>query len=72
MLPRNAPAMVEIELEVFMDLLHWSRRYVDGRKTGVTGDFNRHYKWLAKKYPWLTEEQSDKHVCPDFPYATNQ
>ncbi len=69
MIPQEAPKTVEISTEIFLDLLHWARRYVDGRKTWVPSEFNNYYKQLAKQHPWLTQEQSDKHVCPSFPYA---
>ncbi len=61
---------IEINQKDFLDLVHWARRYADGRLTGVPDSFNRIYSWLEKNYPELmSSEQSDAHVVKNWPYA---
>ncbi len=42
---------VEINREDLMELIHWSRRYCDGRSTYAPKRFNQLYRRLRSAYP---------------------
>lgn len=52
--------MGNIEISAFdlCLLIHWARRYCDGRNTGCAHDFNKVYNALVTKHPRL--KQFDK------------
>lgn len=61
-----------------LELIHFARRYCDGRKTGVAKEFNEIYDRIRKNnltyYGFLNlkklpNEQDNSHVCKFFPYA---
>jgi hypothetical protein len=48
--------MVEIELEDLLDLIHWARRYCDGRATYAPSAFNNLYSKLLLSYPFIQDK----------------
>jgi hypothetical protein len=51
-----------IDADDLMELVHWARRYCDGRSTYVPSTFNRIYDCLRSKHPDLIrcKDQFDK------------
>lgn len=65
---------VKIESEILLVLVHWARRYCDGRSTYAPSSFNQAYKYLLKKHPELMKgrDQFDHTLTGKgefFPYA---
>lgn len=68
--------MIEIEEHQLIDLIHYSRRYVDRRMTYAVSDFNQLYDALRNKYPEVFEKHDKFDVTlmengKYFPYATD-
>lgn len=66
--------MIEIEESDLMDLIHWSRRYCDGRRTYAVSSFNELYDRIRDNRPILFELQDkfDDTLTDDgkyFPHA---
>jgi hypothetical protein len=60
-----------IEEYDLLELIHYARRYCDGRYTGAPDNFNAIYDRLRTAAGvTLQEERSDAHVVTSFPYAT--
>lgn len=63
---------VDINENDLLDLIHFARRYCDGRMTGVSDTFNEIYNRLNDWHPGLmARERTDIHVVKGFPYATD-
>ena len=64
---------VEIEMKHLIELIHWARRYCDGRMTFAPSEFNKIYDSIIKKYPEIQDKEfKDKALMHDgiyFPYA---
>ena len=64
---------VRIEKEDLLSLIHWARRYCDGRPTHAPSEFNSIYKKLRSEYPDLMrQDQLDRTLSNDacmWPYA---
>jgi len=61
-----------------IELIHFARRYCDGRKTGVAKEFNEIYDRIRRdnltdsairNLKKLPDEKDDSRVCKFFPYA---
>lgn len=66
--------MIEIEEYQLLDLLHWSRRYCDGRSTYAAHTFNKIYKDIYSYRPDLLDlnDKPDKTLMNGgayWPYA---
>jgi len=64
---------VAVRVDHLLSLIHWARRYADGRMTWVPRDFNEIYFIITNQYPYLKNlEFQDKLLTHDgrhFPYA---
>lgn len=63
--------MITIEKQDLLDLIHWARRYCDGRKTGAAHDFNKLYDRIRSK--WVKQSDIADHTLMNkgefWPYA---
>lgn len=59
------PIIDQVDL---LELIHFARRYCDGRKTNVPLIFNDIYERLIKDNYWMGKEPFDKTV-KNFPHA---
>lgn len=57
-----------ISQEDLLELIHFSRRYCDGRMTNVPMVFNEIYARLLRENPWIEKEQIDN-TTKNFPYC---
>ena len=66
---------VNIDSKHLLKLIHWARRYVDGRRTYVPSDFNNIYDVIMSKNPELKSlEFVDQTLTENgkyFPHATD-
>lgn len=65
------PVEIKITVRQLLDLIHWARRYCNGRSTSSPHDFNLMYWELANRYPDIVTFDKEK---PDnsiefFPFA---
>lgn len=64
---------VEIKITVYqlLDLIHWARRYCDGRKTPAPHQFNLMYWEIINRYPDIATMDKEKIdiTISNFPFA---
>lgn len=48
--------MTKIEEQHLLDLIHWARRYCDGRRTYAPSRFNQLYEYIVHLNPKLKEK----------------
>lgn len=67
------PKKVSVDCESLLELIHWARRYVDGRYTGVSSDFNRIYDQIMNENKALKDDEFIDETLVEkgkyFPYA---
>lgn len=62
-------AFVTIHKNALLELIHWSRRYCDGRSTFAPSTFNTLYNHLKAKIPEVMIEDRPDDVVKFWPYA---
>jgi hypothetical protein len=65
--------MIKIEEKDLLDLIHWSRRYCDGRATFASSSFNQLYEKIVRLNPEICQKDPFDYTLSNkgefFPYA---